>query len=122
MMQGPNAVLGGVLLLAAGLFQISPLKHACLTHCRSRLGFMTTEWWDRSQGALSMGFSHGVYCVGCCWVLMALFYVTDVMNLVWIALIAAFVLLEKVAPSGQWAAWIAAPILIALAIWSFASI
>jgi predicted metal-binding membrane protein len=94
-------MLGGLLLLAAGIFQWTPLKSTCLTQCRSPLGFLLTEWREGTWGALVMGFRHGMYCVGCCWVLMALLFVAGVMNLLWVAAIAALVLVEKVLPRGK---------------------
>ena len=115
-----SAYLGGGLLLAAGIFQWSPLKYVCLSHCRSPLGFLMGEWRDGAGGALRMGLKHGGYCLGCCWVLMGLLFVLGVMNLVWIAALAAFVLMEKVIPRGQlvsrvtglllagWGAWMVA--------------
>ena len=96
-----SVYVGGALLLAAGLFQWSRLKYACLSHCRSPLAFLMTDWREGTGGALKMGLRHGTYCVGCCWVLMALLFVLGVMNLVWIAALAGFVLLEKVVPHGQ---------------------
>ncbi len=101
MMVSTSPYLGGGLLVAAGIFQWTPLKRACLTACRSPMGFIMTEWRDGPSGALVMGFRHGVYCVGCCWVLMALLFVAGVMNLVWVAAIATFVLVEKVVPAGE---------------------
>lgn len=95
--------LGGGLLLAAGLFQFTPLKQVCLAHCRTPLGFLLTEWRDGKGGALKMGVRHGRYCLGCCWFLMALLFVAGVMNLLWVAAIAVLVLVEKVVPSGDWA-------------------
>jgi predicted metal-binding membrane protein len=94
--------LGGGLLLAAGIYQWTPLKEVCLHHCRSPLHFLSTEWREGTAGALRMGFKHGAYCVGCCWLLMALLFVAGVMNLVWVAALAAFVLAEKVVPGGRW--------------------
>lgn len=99
-MVSTSPIFGGALLVAAGIFQWTPLKYTCLTRCRSPLGFFMTEWRDGSWGALRMGLRHGVDCVGCCWVLMALLFVAGVMNLLWIAAIAAFVLIEKVFPRG----------------------
>ena len=93
--------LGGGLLLTAGAFQWSRLKYACLTQCRSPLSFLMTDWREGAGGALRMGLKHGTYCVGCCWVLMALLFVLGVMNLLWIAALAGFVLLEKIVPGGQ---------------------
>ena len=96
-----SSYLGGALLMTAGAFQWSPLKSACLTHCRSPLGFLMSDWREGTGGALRMGLRHGAYCVGCCWTLMGLLFVLGVMNLLWIAALAAFVLLEKVAPGGR---------------------
>jgi len=100
-------LLGGAILLAAGLFQFTPLKHACLAHCRTPLGFLLTEWRDGPAGALVMGLRHGRFCLGCCWFLMALLFVAGVMNLLWVAAIAVFVLVEKAAPAGPWVAPVA---------------
>ena len=102
MMITTSAVLGGVLLIAAGIFQFTPLKHTCLHHCRSPIGYLMTEWQDGRRGALAMGLKHGNYCVGCCWLLMALLFVAGVMNLLWVAFIAAYILIEKVVPGGHW--------------------
>ena len=93
--------LGAGLLIAAGLFQWSPLKTVCLSHCRSPMSFLMGDWRDGSWGAFSMGFRHGSYCLGCCWVLMGLLFVLGIMNLLWIAFLAGFVLLEKAAPGGR---------------------
>ena len=93
--------LGAAILIAAGIFQWTPLKEACLATCRSPLSFIMSEWREGARGALIMGLRHGAYCVGCCWALMALLFVAGVMNLVWVAAIAAFVLIEKVVPGGQ---------------------
>jgi predicted metal-binding membrane protein len=101
MMVSTSPYLGGGLLVAAGLFQWTPLKRACLVACRSPMGFIMAEWREGPGGALIMGWRHGLYCVGCCWVLMALLFVAGVMNLVWVAAIAAFVLVEKVVPGGE---------------------
>jgi predicted metal-binding membrane protein len=101
MMVSTSPILGGLVLLAAGLFQWMPLKYACLTRCRSPLGFLMTDWREGHRGALIMGLRHGMYCVGCCWCLMALLFVAGVMNLLWVATIAAFVLMEKVIPRGD---------------------
>jgi predicted metal-binding membrane protein len=89
---------GGLLLIAAGVYQVTPLKQACLTQCRSPLGYFMTEWRSGTRGALVMGLNHGAFCVGCCWMLMALMFVAGVMNLVWAAALTIFVLLEKATP------------------------
>jgi predicted metal-binding membrane protein len=96
-----SPLVGGALLVAAGVYQLTPLKEVCLAHCRSPLGFLMTEWRDGVAGALRMGLRHGAYCLGCCWVLMGLLFVAGVMNLTWVAAITVFVLLEKVAPGGR---------------------
>jgi predicted metal-binding membrane protein len=94
--------IGGILLILAGVYQFTPLKYACLSNCRSPLSFLTTEWREGTVGALMMGLRHGLYCLGCCWQLMLLLFVAGVMNLLWVALIAGCVLVEKVAPAGHW--------------------
>jgi predicted metal-binding membrane protein len=96
---GPIA--GAAILAAAGIYQLTPLKNACLAHCRSPLGFFMTEWRGGAAGAFVMGLKHGAFCIGCCWMLMALLFVAGVMNLVWVAALAAVVLLEKVTPWGR---------------------
>ena len=118
--ESSSAILGGSLLLAAGLYQWTPLKYACLSHCLSPLGFLMTEWREGPRGALAMGLKHGTYCVGCCWVLMGLLFVTGVMNLAWVAIIAGFVLLEKLFPKGQLVGRAAGLALIGLAGWTYA--
>ena len=100
MMVSTSPMLGGVLLLSAGIFQWTPWKYTCLTHCRSPLGFLMTDWREGTWGALWMGLRHGSYCTGCCWFLMALLFVAGVMNLLWVATIMAFVLVEKMVPRG----------------------
>jgi len=99
-MVSTSPVLGGVLLIAAGVFQWTPLKNTCLRHCRSPLDFLMTGWREGAVGALWMGLSHGAYCAGCCWFLMALLFVAGVMNVLWIAVIALLVLVEKALPAG----------------------
>ncbi len=101
-MASANPFLSGVLLVAAGMFQWSPLKFVCLSRCRSPLSFLMTEWREGISGAFVTGLRHGFFCLGCCWVLMTLLFVLGVMNLLWIATLAGFVLIEKVAPAGQW--------------------
>ncbi len=113
MMTSNSPLLGGLLLVMAGIFQWTPLKNACLTHCRSPLGFIMTRWREGRRGALLMGLHHGAYCLVCCWALMALLFVYGVMNLLWIAALAAFVLVEKVAPSERWLARVAGVLLVA---------
>ncbi|MDW7709142.1 MAG: DUF2182 domain-containing protein [Deferrisomatales bacterium] len=92
---------GGVLLLLAGAIQFSPLKSACLKHCRSPVGYFLTRWRDGPRGAFSMGFRHGLYCLGCCWALMALAFALGTMNLVWMAAVSLLLCVEKIAPGGE---------------------
>jgi predicted metal-binding membrane protein len=94
--------LSGAVLIAAGLYQLSPLKNICLAHCRTPTSFLSRHWRPHALGALRLGAMHGAYCVGCCWMLMALLFVGGVMNLIWIAALASLVLIEKVLPPGQW--------------------
>lgn len=117
MMVSTSPFLGGGLLVIAGVFQWSRLKYVCLTQCRTPLGFIMAEWRDGTGGALKMGLRHGVYCLGCCWVLMALLFVLGVMNLLWIAALAGFVLVEKVAPAGHWIGKFTGVLLVAWGLW-----
>jgi predicted metal-binding membrane protein len=100
MMESASPVLGGALLVVAGLYQWTPLKQSCLANCRSPLGFIMQHLRPGIGGALRLGTLHGLYCVGCCWALMLLLFVGGVMSLAWIAAITIFVLLEKLAPYG----------------------
>ena len=119
MMGGSSSgYLGGGLLVVAGVFQWSSLKYVCLTHCRSPLSFLMSDWREGTSGAFKMGLQHGRYCLGCCWVLMALLFVLGVMNLVWIAALAAFVLAEKVAPAGEKVSRATGVILVAWGAWA----
>ena len=93
-----NGWLTGALFLAAALYQLSPLKAACLTHCRSPAAFLARHRRPSTRGVFRLGLIHGAYCVGCCWVLMLLLFAAGIMNLVWIAGLAIFVLIEKVSP------------------------
>ena len=92
--------LAGAVLVGAGLYQLSPVKAACLRHCRNPLTYFLTRWRDGPRGALGMGWGHGLWCLGCCWALMALALVLGVMNLLWMAVLAAVVFIENVAPGG----------------------
>src|SRR5213076_1404642 len=109
--------MGAGILIAAGIFQLTPLKHMCLTHCRAPLTFIMTEWREGAAGALWMGLRHGAFCLGCCWILMLLLFVTGVMNLLWVGIITAFVLLEKIAPVAKWISRAAGVALIAWGVW-----
>jgi predicted metal-binding membrane protein len=101
MMVSNSAVSGAALLIAAGIYQFTPLKNACLRNCRAPARFLSRYWRVGNLGALRMGLRLGAYCVGCCWILMGLLFVGGVMNLLWIAAIAIFVLLEKTIPFGD---------------------
>lgn len=102
MMNSRSNYLTAGLLLAAGIWQFSPIKQACLLHCRSPVEFITRQRRPGNRGALLMGFHHGTYCLGCCWFLMTLLFVGGVMNLYWIAGLALFVLVEKLFAKGVW--------------------
>ena len=112
-----NPFVSGLILVAAGVYQFTPLKQACLIQCQSPFGFLLTRWREGGSGALKMGLFHGLYCLGCCWILMALLFVGGVMNLTWIALIAGFVLLERVVARGMLVSRLAGG---ALAAWGLA--
>jgi predicted metal-binding membrane protein len=112
-----TSMVGGGLLVLAGVYELTPLKAACLSRCQSPLGFILSEWRDGLGGAFVMGIRHGAFCVGCCWALMALLFVAGVMNLVWVAAIAAFVLVEKLVPRGRLVSWTAGAVLIAWGVW-----
>lgn len=99
MMDSRSYLMSGLILLVAGIYQWTPAKDACLKTCRSPLGFLMTEWRDGARGALTMGIRHGIYCVGCCWALMIVLFAVGVMNMLWVMLIAAFVLIEKIVPT-----------------------
>lgn len=101
MMVSNSPWFGAMLLIAAGVFQFTPFKNACLRHCRAPAYFISEHWKPGNLGALRMGAEHGVYCIGCCWILMGLLFFGGVMSLLWIAGITLFVLLEKVVPLGD---------------------
>jgi predicted metal-binding membrane protein len=105
-MASASNLLGGMVLIAAGVYQWTPLKDVCLVQCRTPFQFLMRHGGFRGDvpGCLLLGLRHGAYCVGCCWVLMALLFVGGVMNVLWIALLALLVLLEKLAPLGRWVA------------------
>ncbi len=102
MMGSQSRLLSSAVLITAGLYQLSPLKNICLAHCRTPTSFLSRHWRPHALGALRLGTMHGTYCVGCCWMLMALLFVGGVMNLTWIAALAILVLIEKALPPGQW--------------------
>jgi predicted metal-binding membrane protein len=97
-----NRVVAGIVLIGAGIYQWTPLKETCLRHCRSPLHFLLFHWREGRLDVFLSGLGHGAFCLGCCWMLMALLFVGGIMNLVWIAAIALLVLIEKTLPSGGW--------------------
>lgn len=101
MMGSQSRWLSGAVLIAAGLYQLSPLKDLCLTHCRAPAAFLSRHWRPNASGALRLGAVHGAYCIGCCWMLMVLLFVGGVMNLVWIAALTLLVLIEKAFAGGR---------------------
>jgi predicted metal-binding membrane protein len=105
------------LLIAAGLYQLTPLKSVCLEHCRSPASYLAQHFKPGSGGALRLGWRHGLYCLGCCWFLMALLFAGGIMNLVWIAGLAVYVLVEKIAPMGQVIARVAGVVIIIGGLW-----
>lgn len=114
LMESASRVLSGSLLILAGVWQFTPYKNACLTHCQSPVDFLVRHRRPGNWGALLMGLHHGYYCLGCCWFLMALLFVGGVMNLYWIIGLALFVYLEKTLTSGKWLSQVAGA---ALVVW-----
>jgi predicted metal-binding membrane protein len=108
-----NTTVGGLALVAAGVYQWTPAKHSCLQHCRTPLAFILTNWRRGALGAFRMGVAHGGYCVGCCWLLTVLLFAAGVMNLPAIAGLALLVLAEKLLPGGAWIATLAGLALVA---------
>jgi predicted metal-binding membrane protein len=113
MMGVSNSGLSSVILIGAGLYQLTPLKRTCLAHCQSPMGFLMAHWRAGKSGAFEMGLRHGLYCLGCCWALMCVLFAVGVMNLGWVALLAVFVLLEKVSTSGALVSYIGGVTMIA---------
>jgi predicted metal-binding membrane protein len=117
MMVSTSPLLGGTLLIAAGIFQWTPIKNACLSKCCTPLNFLMTGWREGKWGAFAMGLKHGVQCAGCCWFLMLLLFVAGVMNIWWIAIITILVLIEKVVPRGLFLGKIAGVLFVAWGVW-----
>ena len=111
-METTNKVLSGMILLGAGLFQFTSLKQRCLSNCQTPISFIHQHWKDGKSGALRMGVQNGTYCLGCCWILMVLLFVSGIMNLLWIALIAIFVLIEKSLSGTKWVSYVSGTLLI----------
>ncbi|HEX5069723.1 MAG TPA: DUF2182 domain-containing protein [Vicinamibacterales bacterium] len=105
--------IGGVVLIGAGLYQLTPLKRACLVYCRNPMDVLMTHWRAGLAGAWRMGAHHGWHCVGCCWALMVVLFAVGIMNLAWVGFIAVFVLLEKMNVGGAWLTRVAGGLLIA---------
>lgn len=114
-----SRLLGGLLFLAAGLYQFAPVKLACLRFCRSPLDFVVNHWRDGPGGAVRMGLTHGLYCLGCCWVLMLLLFVGGVMNLLWVAFLGVVVLVEKLS-AGPWMGRIGGALMMIYGAWLLA--
>lgn len=119
MMVSANFLFGSALLVGAGIFQLTPIKNACLKHCRSPFDFIMTRWLEGKNGAFIMGLKHGAYCTGCCWMLMVLLFVVGIMNLFWITAITVFVFIEKASPRGIWVSRVSGFILIGWGCWLF---
>jgi predicted metal-binding membrane protein len=121
-MTSASAIFGGILLIAAGLYQWTPIKSACLSQCQTPLQFLMRQGGFRNdpRGALALGARHGGYCLGCCWVLMALLFVGGVMNVLWIAGIAVLILLEKLVPTGRLVPRISGVVMVGAGIWLLA--
>ena len=112
MMKSTSPILAAAIFAVAGIYQLTTLKQACLAHCQAPVHFLSAQWRKGDLGAFLMGLHHGAYCVGCCWFLMALLFAGGVMNLLWVAVIAAFVLLEKAVPKGFWVTRISGPLML----------
>lgn len=117
MMEAGNPVFAGLILMAAGAYQWAPLKRVCLTQCRSPLDYVTQHWRPGVVGALRMGVGHGLFCVGCCWVLMLLLFAGGVMSLAVIGAITLLVLLEKLAPFGHLSSRLTGVAMVGLGLW-----
>jgi predicted metal-binding membrane protein len=117
MMEPATPIAGAVVLAIAGVYQLTPLKRACLRICRSPLGFMMQRWRDGVAAAFRLGAEHGTYCLGCCWALMLILFAGGVMNLVVILALTAWVLVEKLAPFGERTATASGVLLLASSIW-----
>lgn len=113
LMASQSRWLSGAVLVSAGIYQLSPVKDVCLRHCRNPAQFLASHYRAGSMGALRMGLAHGAFCVGCCWLLMALLFVGGVMNLAWIALLTLMVAAEKLLPLGRYVAIVSGLVFIA---------
>jgi predicted metal-binding membrane protein len=118
MMMRATGPLAGAILVVAGLYQFSPVKHACLRQCRTPISFLMTQWREGSLGALGMGWRHGLFCVGCCWALMGLLFVVGVMNAAWIIAITIYVLVEKIVPGAELLSKAVGVALVGMGLWT----
>lgn len=121
MIVSTSAWLTGLLLLIAGAYQFSPLKRVCLSRCRTPLGFLLGEWRGGTMGGFTMGLRHGLFCVGCCWALMALLFAGGVMNLYWIIGLTLYVMAEKLLPGDPWLSRLAGAGLLLGGLWLLAA-
>ena len=121
MMAVTSAALGGGLLVAAGIYQLTPLKYACLRKCQAPLMFFAHNWRNGATGAFRMGLSHGLYCLGCCWVLMGLLFYGGVMELRWIVGLAFYVAAEKLIPAGDRLSRFTGLLLVSWGVWELGS-
>jgi predicted metal-binding membrane protein len=117
MMEPAQPRVAAALLILAGIYQLTPLKDACLDLCRSPITLLSTRWREGAGGAFRMGASHGLYCLGCCWALMLLLFAGGVMNLTVILALTVWVAIEKLAPFGRQSARAGAALLLALGVW-----
>lgn len=115
-------VLTGAILLGAGLYQLTPLKTACLAHCQAPLGFLLGHWREGPRGAFLMGVHHGSYCTGCCWALMLLMFVGGVMSVAAMAVLSLFILGERLLPPGPWIAKLPGLALMGWGAWTLAGV
>ncbi|MGR5863205.1 DUF2182 domain-containing protein [Bacillus pacificus] len=113
--QGP--IVAGLTVALGGLYQLTPLKQACLRHCRNPLHYVLNGWRSGRLGAIRMGVEHGFHCVGCCWGLMVILFAVGIMNLFWMGIITLLTFLEKILPSGEYFSKIIGIGLIVLGIW-----
>lgn len=109
-------LFGAIVFLLAGAYQWTPFKYACLKYCRTPVGFLLSHWREGFGGAFSMGLTHGAYCVGCCWLLMALMFAAGINNLLWMAGMAIYILIEKLLPGGIWLARITGIVLVLIGV------
>jgi predicted metal-binding membrane protein len=107
-----NRILGSIILFAAGVFQFTSLKQTCLQYCQTPIDFIHRKWKEGRKGAFKMGIENGIFCLGCCWVLMVVLFVSGIMNLLWIAIICLFVLVEKLVTNSKWISYAAGVALI----------